>query len=111
MKEIDPYTYGNSDAAVTLTRILNKNSKCIKYVSRTWADYTLGMNNLDKMESPIKSYLMTVWEEHFISIISNSDKMPEDVKSYFLNIIKARRSKSHKKAWLEYGNPKKEKIQ
>lgn len=97
MKDIDPYTYGNSDAAITLTKILNQNHNYIKYISRTWADYTLGMNHLDKINSPIKSYLITVWEDHFVGIIEKNERIPSDVKSYFINIIKARRSKSHKK--------------
>lgn len=101
MRELDLYTYGNSAAAITLVKILNVNTGCIKYVSRTWTDYTLGMNKLDEINSPIKSYLMSEWAQHFICIIDKNERMNEEVKSYLSNIVKARLAKSQKKNMVE----------
>ena len=101
MKELDLYTYGNSAAAITLVKILNVSPACIKYVSRTWTDYTLGMNKLDEINSPIKSYLMSEWTQHFICIIDKNERMNEEVKSYLSNIVKARLAKSQKRNIVE----------
>lgn len=101
MRELNLYTYGNSAAAITLAKILNVNTACIKYVSRTWTDYTLGMNKLDEIDSPIKSYLMSEWTQHFICIIDKNERMNEEVKSYLSNIVKARLAKSQKQNMVE----------
>jgi len=90
MKELDQYTYGNSDAAIALTKILNGHPHCIKTVSRTWGDYTLGMRHIEKIESPIKYTIMTLWRDRYICIIKDSKRFPDKVRSYFANIVTAR---------------------
>jgi len=90
MKEVDPYTYGDFEAAVTLAKMVNKERFFAKRISKIWVDYTLGMNQIEKIDSPIKRAIMTLWKDSFIKRIHDNKKIPEKMKSYLSNIVIAR---------------------
>ena len=90
MKKLDQYTLGDSEAAVTLVKILNKNgnrrhaSKVQKWFSR----FNQTMYAIHGVKNPVicarLSRLVMKEEKNMI----NKSILPKIVKSYLLNIMK-----------------------
>jgi hypothetical protein len=97
--KLDPFTFGDSKAALTLVKILeeSKSSKALSKVSRYWNQYTfcarkLSESNLDK-EMFIKMIKMLT-KEH-LSRLETFDFGIENpkVKSFLRNIIETKKKK------------------
>lgn len=62
---MDPYTYGDSPAAITLAKILASSPKDIKYkTTRIINRYFKGLKQILKMDDPeIRIYMANLWYE------------------------------------------------
>ena len=90
---IDPHTYGNSPAAVNLTKILVDHPYCVAKVSSRIQRFNRGLfllacnksNNMEN-ELPFLKSLMLLYRKQQIE---NATKLnlPADVKSHMLNVM------------------------
>jgi hypothetical protein len=88
---MDPYTYGDSEAAKTLAKILTNSPKDIRYkTSRMLHRYFKGINAIVNIkDKELRVYLLTLWLEENLkqadfSQLENSEQFP---KTYIKNVI------------------------
>ena len=94
---MDNFTYGDSLAAIRLSRLVEKNSHECKHLSikvgRIWSDFTTGIKTIARsnINSSFKEHLIDTWYmNHKIRITKTN--IPNVVKSYLLNISHAKYS-------------------
>ena len=89
--EIDLYTFGNSDAAITLAKILSQAGyeRCRKKAATKFREFCTIMKQLDKIDDiSIRVVLSKLLMENARNSVKFL-KIPEEVKSYLLNVMNA----------------------
>jgi len=90
--DLDPGTYGDSKAAVVLTKILNEigDHKLARKVGNYFCYYCRGVMQIATLtDEEIRTEFFHMWKERFKLLIEEA-KMPEKVASYLRNIMKAK---------------------
>jgi len=99
MKELHKNTFGDSDAAVTLVKILNEN-KTNRYigknVARLLSEFNRTLHELEKIDSKIMFYLGGLL---YKVTITKLDKNPVPINTYSQNVLN-----THYKVWLKKNN-------
>ncbi len=93
---IDCYTYGNTPAAIILSRIVVEqeslvNDNISKKVGRIWGDYTKGINDLSKsnISDEFKKHLYRLWMDKYV-IRCREANVPKIVQTFLENAMVTR---------------------
>lgn len=95
-KVMDCFTYGNTPAAMTLSRIIVEQEKSSpnntsRKVGRIWGDFTKGINNIlaSNMEDEFKTHLYRLWTDKYV-IRCRESHLPKIVQTFLENAIVTR---------------------
>jgi len=88
-KDLDPYTFGDSDAAVTLAKILSQTGyeKYCRKVSTKYHEFCETIWEITDIRNiHIRSYILNLLMKDNRESVEKLN-LPEDVKSYLLNVM------------------------
>ena len=91
-RAMDDATYGKSEAAITLAKIIRKrnNPRYTRKVGNTWDDYVSILNGIGEIKSVnTRRYLARLHKDFSLKLI-RSKRFPTEIKSYFNNIVVGR---------------------
>ena len=89
---IDPRTYGDSKAAISLSEILNEigDNKLTKRVGHFYCGYCRGVFEIGYIEDPaVRAELFRMWRNKYKDNVLKAN-MPKGVESRLLSIMKAK---------------------
>lgn len=95
---MDDFTYGNSPAAVALSKIITEtNPKLSWKVGKIWEDFSTGIKRIAacNITVSLKEQLIDMWHDNNKIRIKNSS-LPDKVKSYLMNVSYAKYSDTKK---------------
>ena len=90
--QIDPYTYGNSPAAVKLTKILEEvdNERIRQRVGNHYCHFCKGILEIATLDREVREELFSLWRSKYRKLILEEADLPEKVASFLFNIMKAK---------------------
>lgn len=88
--KLDLYTYGNTPAAVVLSKLVDQHDAGHK-VGRIWGDYSTGLREIGKSNLPkrSKNHIFSLWRDCYLQR-SNQSGLPDEVVHYLNNVIVTR---------------------
>ena len=89
----DQYTYGNSEASVILSRIMDeKYIHLSTKVGRIWSDFTDGLKDISNSNLKVKDAVLDLWFGKYKIRVINA-QFPDELSRFLLNSMSTKYKK------------------